>query len=111
MTDCSALSPVNVIAEQLRPFLSLGDTLHYAQLRSLSQNHGCHGTNGWLLPGLGSAGGGRGGGGGCGRRHWQKLRKNVGKMRKMRQKKCDRKCCFVRMVYAPRNPYVYQDAC
>ena len=45
------------------------------------------------------------GGGGCGHRDWQKMRK----MRKICGKcgkKCDGKCAFVRMVYAPRNTYV-----
>ena len=35
--------------------------------------------------------------------------KKCGKMRKKRGKcgkKCDRKCGFVRMVFAPQNPYV-----
>ena len=31
-----------------------------------------------------------------------KMREKCGKC----SKKCDRKCSFVRMVYAPRNPYV-----
>ena len=46
----------------------------------------------------------RGGGGECDCRDWQKMRKNAEKCGKCGQK-CDRKCGFVRMVFAPRNPY------
>ena len=42
--------------------------------------------------------------GGCGRRDWQKKRKKCGKC----SKKCDRKCGFVRMVYAPHFAYTQQ---
>ena len=45
------------------------------------------------------------GGGGCGRRDRQKMRENAGKCGKCGKKR-DRKCGFVRMVFAPRNPYV-----
>ena len=36
----------------------------------------------------------------------EKNARNAGKMRKKCGKKWDRKCGFVRMVFAPRNPYV-----